>query len=49
LALLALVGALVAALSLAELGERELDDDEGKGKRVSGQVEADVVAAAGGR
>jgi len=47
LALLALVGALVAALSLSELGERELDDDEGKGKRVSGQVEADVVAAAG--
>jgi hypothetical protein len=47
LALLALVGALVAALSLSELGSGGLDDDEGKGKRVSGQVEAAVVAAAG--
>jgi len=48
LAFLAFLGALVAVLSLSELGRGELDEEEGKGKRVSGQVEADVVAAVGG-
>ena len=47
LAFLSLLGALLAILSLAELGHGDLDEDEGKGKRVSGEVEAAVVAAVG--
>jgi len=48
LVFVALLGALVAFLSLSELGGEVFDEDEGKGKRLSGQIEADIVAAVSG-